>query len=113
MPTEKWKKEHVEELRKYRRDWFARNKQHARAKVMERKNKMRQWLDELKSKLKCPCGVNHIAALTFHHNNPKEKEIGKVVTNGWSKERILKEIEKCTVLCRNCHAILHWNERQS
>lgn len=115
MATEKWRQEHKEDMRKYRREWFARNKEHARAKIMERKREMRQWLEELKSKLKCPCGMSHIAALTFHHNDPEEKdlEISKVVAHGWKKERILKEMEKCTVLCRNCHAILHWNERHN
>ncbi len=33
------------------------------------------------------------------------------VTRRMSKERILKEIAKCDVLCRNCHAKLHWEIR--
>ena len=48
-------------------------------------------------------------ALDFHHNNPKEKDI-----NYWQKvkwqdlETIFKELDKCTLLCKNCHAEVHW-----
>lgn len=112
MPTEKWRAEHVDDLRKYRRDWFLKNKEHARSKVKERKQKLREWLLELKSELRCvECGEEHIATLHFHHNDPSKKDMSicKTIQNGWSKRRILAEIEKCKVLCANCHSILHWN----
>lgn len=100
-------------MRKYRREWFARNKEHGREKVKERKRQLKEWLVSLKETLRCPCGQHHIATLTFHHRDPSKKdiEISRAVSNGWSKERILKEMEKCDVLCSNCHKILHWNER--
>lgn len=32
-----------------------------------------------------------------------------MVHNGSSKEKILAEIGKCTVLCSNCHKKFHWD----
>jgi len=55
------------------------------------------------------CGDKNIIHMVFHHNNPleKENELG-VIING-SLEKILKEIEKCILLCDNCHRELHYN----
>jgi len=94
---------------------YQNNKQYYSDKAMKRSEELRYWLKELKSKLSCvKCEENHPACLEFHHNDPKEKEIeiSTVVAAGWSKERILKEMEKCTVFCSNCHRKHHWDEKQ-
>lgn len=47
-------------------------------------------------------------ALSFHHINPKDKEFGiseKGITRAWNK--IQKELDKCILLCANCHAEIH------
>lgn len=61
------------------------------------------------------CEENHPAVLCFHHRDPSEKEyeIGRLVTRGRSLEIIKKELEKCDVLCMNCHTLYHWKERFS
>lgn len=113
MPTEQWRKANPDKVRAARRKWYVNNREHAKSKVRERQKKLGSWLQEYKSKLKCEkCGNNHPAVLTFHHTNPKEKEIelGQAAHNGWSIKRMLKEITKCQCLCFNCHFILHWNE---
>ena len=60
--------------------------------------------------MKCQkCGFSHPAALDFHHKNENEKEydVSQLVRNG-NKDKILKEIEKCIILCSNCHRIHHY-----
>src|SRR4051794_20027001 len=55
------------------------------------------------------CGyVKCIDALTFHHRNPKEKSfnISGSHTRKWSE--LQKELDKCDLLCHNCHAEEHW-----
>lgn len=56
------------------------------------------------------CGYNKcIDALVFHHKNPEEKDFGLAesgTTHSW--EEYLAEIEKCELLCANCHAEEHW-----
>jgi hypothetical protein len=76
--------------------------------VIERRKENYAWLRSLKVQcIRCP--ENDPVCLVFHHRNPDEKEINvtTAVNNGWSRQRILKEIEKCDVLCANCHAKEH------
>lgn len=57
------------------------------------------------------CGETNQFKLTFHHINMNEKEfeIADFDDRRWSK--IKKEIDKCELLCHNCHYEKHYNER--
>jgi len=47
----------------------------------------------------------------FHHRDPNEKEAepSKLMYGNWNN--IIKEIDKCDLLCSNCHKITHWELR--
>ena len=47
-----------------------------------------------------------IRALTFHHIDPKQKDFG-ISGKSYSFEKIKKEIDKCVLLCSNCHSEAH------
>lgn len=49
----------------------------------------------------------------FHHKDPKEKEfaISKTGKN-WSIEKLKSEADKCLLVCKNCHAIIHYEINQ-
>jgi len=102
----------IEKVRAARRRWYARNKDHAKEKVVERRRLLAEWFREFKTDLKCKCGEDHIGCLEFHHTDPSQKDmtVAQAVHNGWGKERILAEVEKCEVLCANCHRKLHWGD---
>lgn len=53
------------------------------------------------------CGYDNPLALTFHHKNPEDKEfaITSMMNKSWSA--IQAEVEKCELLCANCHIIEH------
>jgi len=55
------------------------------------------------------CGENSFFSLEFHHKEGSEKEytINHLTDYRWSL--IEKEIKKCKLLCRNCHAKIHYN----
>ena len=77
-----------------------------------RKVAIREYIQNIKSQLRCvDCGQRHPATLHFHHRNSENKafNIGEAVDKGFSLDRIKKEIEKCIVLCANCHFIRHYN----
>ena len=68
-----------------------------------------------KATLTCvQCGQNHPATFDFHHvdSTTKEASINKLLKNRAFK-RAMEEVQKCVVLCANCHRIHHHNERVS
>jgi protein-arginine kinase activator protein McsA len=105
-----------ERQREYMRGWHKRTWPQRRAGHKEqakaRYAALRVWFKALKSSLVCEeCGEDHPACLEFHHTDPDEKDMAvtNLVSQQTSKERILAEISKCTVLCANCHRKLHYN----
>lgn len=58
------------------------------------------------------CGYNKCeGALQFHHLNPNEKDFSIANINFgkyFDKEKLLKEVDKCVLLCANCHAEEHY-----
>lgn len=58
------------------------------------------------------CGYNKYAgALDFHHLDPSTKDFSISKYKNCSFERIKSELDKCILLCRNCHAEVHFEER--
>ena len=102
-----------DKLRAYNKQWYyergGKAKRAAAGKAFKQRN--REWFIELKSQLHCSrCSENHPAALDFHHPDPTEKEIkiSQAIAQGTSRVKILREIEKCLVLCANCHRKEHY-----
>ena len=66
------------------------------------------YVDNYKMNKGCArCGFNeHPVALEFDHIDPskKSKTVSQLVKKGVMKN-IISEIEKCQVLCSNCHRI--------
>lgn len=80
----------------------------------DRKNK--KILLDFKGQLSCEiCGYNKcLAAIDFHHSDPNEKEfklssVMKIDNILLLKDEIENELNKCVVLCKNCHQYHHSN----
>jgi hypothetical protein len=57
------------------------------------------------------CGFNKWkASLDVHHLDPSKKDSGFSTIRYWTRDKIDKELEKCILLCRNCHAAHHSGE---
>lgn len=54
------------------------------------------------------CGYDkNYAALEFHHRDPNIKEYSWIKVRLQNKETRQKELDKCDLLCSNCHAEIH------
>lgn len=51
------------------------------------------------------CGS--VKDLQLHHRDPSKKEGHQIWS--WSEKRRLRELEKCDVVCKSCHLIIHKN----
>ena len=95
----KYKAENADRLRSYRRV----RRQKLRAAI-------REHVLKVKENSSCEvCGEAEPVCLDFHHRNPTEKSfvIGEAVLSLVSIKTLQKEIDKCAVLCANCHRKVH------
>lgn len=54
------------------------------------------------------CGYNKcLSALEFHHVNPKEKDFSISTYKNKKFEDLKKELDKCVLVCSNCHKEIH------
>jgi len=82
--------------------------------VTARRKKLKKMAIEYKGGKCIFCGYDKCNdALDFHHLNSKEKEFGLSVrglTRSW--EKIKEELDKCILVCANCHRELHAENSQ-
>jgi hypothetical protein len=97
----------IEKSRAAKRKHYHENKEQYKLRNVQRKLEMRNWLGELKRQPCMDCGNSYpFYCMDFDHRDPEDKvaNIGQLVNNGsWDKLRA--EIEKCDVVCSNCHRI--------
>ena len=77
--------------------------------VQRRREKLKLLAVEYKGRECEVCGYKKcVNALEFHHIDPNEKEFG-VGENGYTRsiEAIKKELDKCILVCSNCHREIH------
>jgi hypothetical protein len=88
-----------------------KNKQNVYIRQQERGKQRKLSLIKLKGGCCELCGYSkNAAALQFHHEDPTKKEHGldarKLSNSSW--EWCVSELEKCKLLCANCHAETHY-----
>jgi hypothetical protein len=109
----------TEEQKKYHRDWYHAHRdvelKRRRLRTQKHRRFVAHIISEIKLILGCEsCGYGKDAhALDFHHRNREEKEFDIASYSSKRLLRVLAEIEKCGVMCANCHRIHTRNERVS
>lgn len=88
---------------------YPRCKQCRKEAVQRRRRKVKKILVEYKGGCCSRCGYNKcLGALHFHHIDAKEKDFGVGYKgNTFALERLKKEVDKCDLVCSNCHAEIH------
>ena len=65
---------------------------------------------EYKKTLKCNrCGYNDHRALQFHHKDDNKEGTPSIIARYKSWDNVMEELNKCEVLCANCHQIEHYH----
>jgi predicted HNH restriction endonuclease len=110
MGEEKWAEYQKERLRlKSKRNYL--NNMHTYT----------HWRGNIKRKLiaykggrceKCGYSKDYISVFCFHHKDPKQKDFG-IAGCKQRYEKMIKEVDKCILLCHNCHNELHEQENIS
>jgi hypothetical protein len=70
------------------------------------KQQYKKKLADLKTASGCTdCGENNHIVLDFDHIRDKKYNISRMIHDGFSWRAIMREIEKCEIVCANCHRI--------
>lgn len=94
---------------KYNQQYYIKTKERHNPSRAERRNKEvaqnREYVNELKSIPCTDCGVSYPSyVMQFDHvRGEKKRDVARAVL--FSRKSLLEEIEKCEVVCANCHAI--------
>jgi 5-methylcytosine-specific restriction endonuclease McrA len=82
--------------------------------VQRRRKKVKKMAIEYKGGSCQECGYDKCdEALDFHHKDPNEKDFAigaKGYTRSWDK--VKEELDKCVMLCSNCHREVHAGVRE-
>lgn len=70
-----------------------------------RQRKLKELCVEYKGGCCKSCGYSkYLGALEFHHLDPTQKDFALSHAKAWKfNDRIKKELDKCVLLCSNCH----------
>ena len=91
--------------------WRERNKDYVRDKQREDKRLRKLWAIEYLGGICGSCGEKfHPAVYEFHHKDPTTKDRDPSKMLGLSLKRLQDELDKCSLLCANCHRLLHHGE---
>ncbi len=97
-------------------EWYQQNKDYqianARKHSIEARNAAKEYIWNYLLTHPCTsCGESNPVVLEFHHaRGKKESEISYLIGRS-SLDTLKAEIDKCEVLCANCHRILTSKER--
>lgn len=111
---EYWQK-NKEKKKEMDKRYYLKHKSELNKKQREyHRQKENEFLSKYKQGKSCAlCGYNeHWEILQFHHKDKKSFEITLSKIAKRSPEEIRKEIEKCILICPNCHFLLHLKEKE-
>lgn len=91
---------------------YENNKEKYITRVKAIKAELRDYLQDYKKNKQCSkCSETHSACLEFHHLDESTKYAA--VSEYWafsSISQLQSEIDKCVILCANCHRKIHYHD---
>ncbi len=102
-------------VRNYVREHYARNKKRYIEKATERRKRTELKIRKLKEKPCTDCKIQYEwYKMSFDHLDPSIKldNIGTLITRN-NLKLLLEEVDKCEVVCLNCHAARTYKRKKS
>ena len=93
------------------KEYYRKNRDRLRAEAngntARRRERNQQWLVNFMVGKSCECGIDDIRVLTFDHTDPSNKSynVADIVSKGMKLEYLIEEVQKCRILCHNCHML--------
>lgn len=94
----------------YGREYYRKNREVQKARLLRntrarRSDNQRRMIEYLQTHACVDCGETDIVVLQFDHLADKTRNVGNMLSGGWTWLAIEKEIAKCEVRCANCHRL--------
>ena len=105
--------------KQYQKEHYNKNKKYYNEKRYSYSQESLQYIyDYLNNKSCIICGESRIATLQFDHIDRKDKLFNLSEAKYKSIKTIKKEIQKCRILCANCHLVhtaeqLNWYKNRN
>ena len=107
--NKKWREENKEERAKYGKKWREENREHT---IEYKREKRKRWRSKCVEYLggKCvKCGTTHNLQFDHIKREGKKYEITRRLSNNLNN--LKEELDKCQLLCYDCHKIKTKSER--
>jgi len=113
--TRRWAREHYhrnkDKCKARHASWYAKNKEYALEKQRIKKRERKLWAIEYLGGCCNRCGnTYHPSIYEFHHIDPTTKDRDPSKMMQLSKQKLQDELDKCILLCANCHRLEHHQE---
>ena len=93
------------------KSYYERNRNDRKEKIREytrqARERIAEFLVQVKSKGCCMCPEKEVCCMDMHHLCDKRFNIADAIRKAVSIEKLQLEVDKCIVLCSNCHRKLH------
>jgi ribosomal protein S20 len=93
---------------------YLNNKEKYQARNKNYRERVRNYVREIKESFPCQdCNTLYpYYVMEFDHLHSKEKSVAWLTSHG-TMDQVIKEIEKCELICSNCHKVRTWKRMQS
>ena len=106
--NKKYYEKNKKQVYEKQQEWQQKHEEHIHRYKEEEKQRNSKILHDLKINGCAICGYNKCDnALEFHHTNPRDK----IFSIGTLRGHLAEELNKCILLCANCHKEIHSEEK--
>ena len=93
----------------YRKEHYLQNRQKYIDKAGAWKRSLKRKVDLIKSVPCADCGVRYPPpVMEFDYRLDKLQDVARMVGDGLGWSKIQAEIDKCDIVCANCHRLRHY-----